>query len=124
MKISPDELAAALTVLAEVVAEKVAERLTANDGADLFDQQSAPVPARTFCALARARLTRGAGGVFRKGRLWLMSSAALTEEMELRERARKAKASCEAKSPTTAAGALEAELDGSRGLHVLRGGKK
>jgi hypothetical protein len=83
------------------------------DGTDLIDQHTAPIGARRFIREARRMQAAGEPGVFRDGRRWLMSPAALEKALErLSERG---KAPSPAQSGSNVRRELEAELRLIRG---------
>jgi hypothetical protein len=93
-------------------------RVSETSSDDLLDQHASPAGPRVHIRIARALLERGAAGVTRAGRRWLLTRAALTAELEAMGRAR---AAMEARAQSCAEGPA-AEL--RRELDLLHGGRR
>jgi hypothetical protein len=98
---------------ADRIASRVAERLRACEPG-LIDQTCSPLGRRRHCAVVRARIARAQGGASIIGRRYLLSSAALAEELGRCSGPRRVSAA----SPSS--GAVRSELE--RELRLLRGG--
>jgi len=81
---STDQLAVTLTVsqLRGVVADAVRQALTiAPSSNGMRDQRGSPLGPKRHAACVRRRLAAGEPGAARVGRRWLLSEAALAEEL-------------------------------------------
>lgn len=74
------EIAAALRILVDVVADAVERRLSDGCG-QWVDQQSSPLGARRHCAAVRRRVADGSGGAAVIGRRHLLTPDALAMEL-------------------------------------------
>lgn len=79
---TPNVLAAALDDLADLLAERIAHRLLANDRPGWIDQSQSPLGPRRHRAAVRRRLSVGEEGASRVGRRHLLSADALAAELQ------------------------------------------
>lgn len=79
MKHAPERVADAVTVLLDVLAERIAARAH-DDAGDLVSAESAQLTPRRFFALCRRRQSAGKPGVVRAGRQFLLTRDAWAEE--------------------------------------------
>lgn len=81
MKHSPEEIAAALEVLADVIADRVALRLLTDQHPDWVDQAASPLGPRRHRAAVTRRMNKNDPGAARIGRRYLLSREALNAEL-------------------------------------------
>lgn len=79
---SPD-VEAAIGVIAEAIAERVAARLLAGERPGWIDQAASPLGRRRHCAAVRRRVAAGEPGAAILGRRHVLTAEALGEEMRV-----------------------------------------
>jgi hypothetical protein len=79
----PNTAPAVLEELVRLIARAVVQELRSADAHnDMVDQTRSPLSAKKHCAIVRARVARGAGGAAISGRKYLITRAALQEELD------------------------------------------
>lgn len=109
------DVAAALAVLADAVADRVIERLRGTPDGSWCDQHQSPMGPKRHAAAVRRRIASAQGGAAIVGRRYLLDQQALSDE--LTKIGSKSTTSTAAAAPPTAAQQLE------RRLGLVGGGK-
>jgi hypothetical protein len=77
-----DDVLNALEVLADVIADRVADRLLMGSRPGWIDQGVSPLGRRRHCAVVRRRIAESAGGAAIIGRRFILSAETLAAEIE------------------------------------------
>ena len=104
--------AAFARVLAPHLARALKDELRAGTDPDWIDQNISPLGNRRHCGAARRRISEGAGGAEQVGRRWLLTRAAIDEELARGRR----------KRPEAEADVLD--LAAELGLKLVPGGRR
>jgi hypothetical protein len=110
-------LEAALEVLADAVAAKVVERMSAGQPG-WIDQHASPLGPKKHCAAVRRRVAKGLADAATVGRRHLLSPAALSEELASQSRRHRG---AQAEAVARPAGSVAAELAAE--LRLVQGGR-